>query len=308
MRYSIESIMFGFREILNWNTMRYALAIGFVVISLWAGIGYLLWDILVSIGSSILDMIPFSMVRSNGAWMLSGFVWLQVVIITFAIIYVFFGNLILSKISKEKYASLSLIIGLGSALFWAIVWALNSDYIHDEFVKLLTWLPFETVEKGIGYLFAIYVIYNAIVITMLFIVSIFSEPLIKHIEAKYFEKRKLKKENIFKTFKYTIKDALIFIIISILAFPLLFIPLLNFIIQLSLWMWLVKDTLQYDSALLVFDDVDKSKLKKRSIAIWFISFITVLFNFVPIFNIFSPFFGEISMFYYWNKVKQEENQ
>jgi hypothetical protein len=309
MRYSIEAIMFGFREILNWNTMKYALIIGFIVISLWIGIGYLLWDLLVSIGSSILDMVPFSMVRSNGAWMLSTFVWLQVVIITFAIIYVFLGNLILSKISKEKYTSLSFFIGMGSAIFWAIIWFLNSSYIHNEFVKLLTWLPFETVEKGIGYLFAIYIIYNAIVITILFIVSIFSEPLLKHIESQYFKETKIKKENIFKTFKYKIKDAFIFIIVSILAFPLLFIPFLNFIVQIVLWMWLVKDTLQYDSALLAFGDIEKSKLKKSNVTVWFISFITVLFNFVPIFNIFSPLFGEISMFYYWNKIKeQEKNQ
>jgi len=307
MKYTIESIVFGFREILKWNTMKYALVIGFIVISMWIGIGYLLWDALVAIGSSILDMIPFSMVRSNGAWMLSAFVWLQVVIITFAIVYVFFGNLLLSRVSKEKYTSLSLIIGLSSAIFWAIVWFLNSSYIHDKFVELLTWLPFETVEKGIGYLFAIYIIYNAIVITILFIVSIFSEPLLKHIEAEHFEETKIKKENLFKTFKYTIKDSIIFIIISLLAFPLLFIPFLNFIIQVALWMWLVKDTLQYDTALLVFGEVDKAKLKKSSVAIWFISFISVLFNFIPIFNIFSPFFGEISMFYYWKRIKEQQS-
>jgi len=305
MKNSLESIIFGFKEILKWNTMKYALVSGFIVTAIWIGIGVYFWDGMVSIGSSILEMVPFSMVRSNGAWMLSTFLWLQLVLLTFAIIYAFFGNVILNKISKEKYSSLSLVIGISSAIFWSIVWFIEGSYIHEQFVKLLTWLPFETVEKGIGYLFAIYLIYNGIVITMLFITNIFSKPLIKHIEAESFAQDEVVRGNTFKVIGYTIKDTIVFIVISLIAFPLLFIPFLNFVVQIALWMWLTKDTLQYDSASLVFKNVEIEKLKTHRMAIWFISFVTVLFNFIPIFNIFAPFFGEISMFHYWKKIQKE---
>jgi len=107
------------------------------------------------------------------------------------------------------------------------------------------------------------------------------------------------------TYKKEIKDTVIFTIISLIAFPLLFIPFLNFVVQIALWMWLTKDTLQYDSASLAFQNVEVYKLKTHRIAIWFISFVTVLFNFIPIFNIFAPFFGEISMFHYWKKIQKE---
>jgi len=305
MKNSLESIIFGFKEILKWNTMKYALVSGFIVTAIWVLIGMFFWDGMVSISSSILGMVPFSMLRSDGAWMLSTFVWLQVVLLTFAIIYAFFGNSILNKVSKERYISLSLVIAIGSAIFWAVVWFLEGSYIYEQFVKLLTWLPFETVEKGIGYLFAIYIIYNGIVITMLFMTSIFSKPLIKHIEAETFAQDEVARDHTFKSFGYTIKDTVIFTIISLIAFPLLFIPFLNFAIQIGLWMWLTKDTLQYDSASLAFENVEPKELKVHRIAIWFISFMTVLFNFIPIFNIFAPFFGEISMFHYWKKIQKE---
>jgi hypothetical protein len=305
MRNSIEAIIFGFKEILKWNTMKYALISGFIVTSIWVIIGYILWDGMVSLGDDVLGLLPFDMVRSDGAWMLSTFVWLQAVLITFAIVYAFFGNVILNKISKERYASLSLVVGIGSAIFWTVVWFVEGSYIHTQFIHLLTWLPFETVEKGIGFLFAIYIIYNAIVISMLFIINIFSEPLIKHIQVETFKDNEVKKDNLFKSIGFTIKDISKFIILSLISFPLLFIPFVNFLVQIALWMWVTKDILQYNSASLAFGKVEPKELKKHHISIWFITFVSVLFNFIPIFNIFAPFFGEISMFHYWKKIEKD---
>jgi hypothetical protein len=304
MKNSIESMIFGFKEILKWNTMKYILVSGFIITLIWGIIGYMLWDSMVLLGSDILELIPFDMVRADGALMLSTFVWLQLVIITFALIYAFFGNIILTRVSKEKYVSLSLVIGIGSALFWAIFWFVEGELIHGKFTELLTWLPFETIEKSISYLFALYLIYNAIVVSMLFVINLFSEPLLKHIEAEFFKEDEVKTDNMFNAIGFTIKDIIKFAILSLLSFPLLFIPFVNFIVQISLWIWLTKDTIGYNSASLAFGKVEPEKLKKHSIALWFISFITVIFNFIPIFNIFSPFFGLISMFHYWKSVEK----
>jgi len=60
----------------------------------------------------------------------------------------------------------------------------------------------------------------------------------------------------------------------------------------------VKDTFRYDAASLLFEKVDKKRIKEHSFGTWVISFVTALFNFIPIFNIFGPFFGEISMFHF----------
>ena len=294
----MDAIIFGFKETLRASTMKFAMISGIVVSVVWLIVGLFFWDSIISSSSSILSLLPFSMLRSNGAWMLSTFLWLQIVLVTFALIFAFFGNMIVEKFEREKYASFSLTIGLLSALFWAVVWFFEGNYIYAQFLKLLTWLPFETIEKGISYLIGFYLIYTAIIVSLIFVTSMFSNAFLREIKEKHFPYDKMYDENEAKTVKQTLRDTAIFTIISILSFPLLFIPVVNFIILVGLWVWLMKDTLASDTATFVFGKVDKVKLKEYNIALWGISFIGSLFNFIPVFNVFGPYFSELAMLYY----------
>jgi len=298
MRSISKSIIFGFKEILNWHTMKYIIISGLVVTLLWCGIGFVIWDQLIALGSKIVELVPFSMIRSNGAWMLSTFLWFQLTLVTFALFFAFAGNLILRKVSKEKYAMVSFLILLASALFWGVVWVFEGDYIYAQFLKLMTWLPFETVEKGIAALIGLYIIYNAVVVSMLFFTSIFSEAIVEDIEIREFANDEVVRDNVFKTIRYTIKDSLIFAILSLLALPLLVVPVVNILVQVVLWIWLVKNTIGYDALSLSHKNVDKELFKKYKKDIYIISFITVMFNFVPVLNIFGPFFGMIALFHH----------
>ena len=300
----MSSIIVGFKEILSWNTIKHVLLSGIFVVAVWIGIGYLMWNPLINLSSHIIELVPFSMVRSNGAWMLSSFLWLQLVLLTFALIYAFFGNIILRSVSQDRYSAFSIYTIVASAIFWGIVWYFKGDFIYAEFLKLLTWLPFETVEKGIAFLIGFYVIYNGIIVTMLFITSLFSEPIIIGVEKKHFEGKEVMRDNLFKSIGYTIKDTLIFIVASIIAFPLLFIPIVNIVVQVILWAWLIKDTISYDALALTREKVDKSEVKEHRFSVWFISLIASLFNFVPLLNLFSPYFGEIAMFHYFKSIKK----
>ncbi len=300
----MSSVIVGFKEILSWNTIKHVLLSGIFVVAVWIGIGYLMWNPLINLSSHIIELVPFSMVRSNGAWMLSSFLWLQLVLLTFALIYAFFGNIILRSVSQDRYSAFSIYTIVASAIFWGIVWYFKGDFIYAEFLKLLTWLPFETVEKGIAFLIGFYVIYNGIIVTMLFITSLFSEPIIIGVEKKHFEGKEVMRDNLFKSIGYTIKDTLIFIVASIIAFPLLFIPIVNIVVQVVLWAWLIKDTISYDALALTREKVDKSEVKEHRFSVWFISLIASLFNFVPLLNLFSPYFGEIAMFHYFKSVKK----
>ena len=141
-------------------------------------------------------------------------------------------------------------------------------------------------------------------VSLVFLASIFSEPLIELIEIEHFPEEEPVRDNVFKTTGYTIKDSAIFIGLSILAFPLLFVPVLNIFIQITLWIWLIKDTISYDAAALTHQQVDKSILNEHRSAIWFVAFVTVLFNFIPVFNIFGPFFGVIAMFHYFKTLEK----
>ena len=300
----MHAILFGFKEILVWDSMKYALISGILVTVLWIGIGAMLWDYLIAFSSHILELVPFSMVRSNGAWMLSTLLWLQLVLLTFALMLAFFGNIILRTVSKEKYTSFSIYLAIGSALFWAIIWFFEGNYIYHQFLRLLTWLPFETIEKSIAALIGFYFIYNAIVVSMLFVSSLFSKSLISSIEKRHFKEDEVVRDHTFSSMGYTIKDSIVFTIISFLALPLLFIPVINIIVLIALWIWLIKDTISYDAASLSYKKVEKEEIKKHKVAIWFISFVTVLFNFLPVVNIFGPLFGETAMYHYFKSIQK----
>ncbi len=299
-----ESILFGFKEILTWHTMKYALIIGLFVMATWIGLGLLFWNNLTAFSMTLIGFLPLDLMILDGTWMMSTFIWLILVLLTYALVYIFLGNFIFNKISKDKYAALSLILMSISASFWLIVWYFNNELLHQKITAFLKTLPYTTVEHGLAYLFTIYIIYNAIVISILFLVNIFNKPLIQHFAYKHYD-GSLEEHHTLQSLRYTMKDTLLFIGISLLAFPLLFIPVVNFMVQILLWIWLTKDTLQYNTASLVFKEVEMKELKKHQKDIWFISLVSILFNFIPIFNIFAPFFGELSMFHYWKQIQQE---
>jgi len=301
-----ESIIFGFKEILNYHTMKMVLLIGFIVTLIWGTIGYFVWDMLIAFSTSFIDMIPYTMIRSNSAWMLASILWFALVIITFALILIFFGNMILEKVSKEKYSSFSLAIAFASAFFWGAIAFFDAQSIHAKFLQLLNWLPFQTVESTVAYLLGFYFIYSAIIITMLIVTSFFSETLLTKINEKHFPYDTLLDEDEMETGRNRVKDIAIYTTLSALAFPFLFIPVLNFIIQLVLWIWLLKDTLLEDSKVLVIRSSEREKLSEYKIGFYIISSVTALFNFVPLFNLFGPFFGEITMFYYLKQLKNKE--
>ena len=297
----MDAVIFGFKEILRAKTMKFAMTSGLIISFIWIVIGAFFWDGIVSLSSSVLSLVPFSLIRSNGAWMLSTFLWLQAVLITFALIFAFLGNLIVQKVEREKYASLSLLIGLLSAAFWSVVWFYEGGYIYSQFLKLLTWLPFETIEKGLSYLIGFYIIYTGIVVTIIFVTSAYSTAFLQRVKERHFPYDRMYDDFEYKTIKQTIKDTAIFTAASIISFPLLFIPIVNFIILVGLWIWLMKDTLACDTAAFVFGEVDKEKLKEYKGAIWGIALIGSLFNFIPVFNVFGPYFTELAMFYYFKE-------
>jgi len=305
MQNIIEAILFGFSAILNYKTIKRALAIGFVVTLIWSAIGYFLWDELVSFGAYFIDLVPFSMLRSNGAWILSFFLWFILVLVSFALILSFFGNMILERISKEKYSSFSLLIVFASAAFWSLIWFFEGSYLHAKFLRLLNWLPFETVQESLAYLLGFYFIYCCIIVTMLLVTSFFSEGLLEDIRDKHFPYEPFLEENEVKVSENRLLDVIIYIVASVIAFPLLFIPVVNLVIQLGLWIWLIKDTFVNDSAALVIPKEKRAKLSEYKSGFFVISAVTALFNFLPIFNIFGPFFGEISMFYYLKQIEKE---
>ena len=297
----MDAVLFGFNGIFRTKTIKFAMLSALAISAVWLILGFIFWDGITAFTSSVLELIPFSMLRSNGAFMLSAFLWLQAVLVTFALFFAFLGNTIIAKIDKDKYAALTVRIGLLSALFWSIVWFFAHSYIYAQFLKLLTWLPFETVQKGLAYLIAFYIIYTGIVITIIFVTSMFSSSYLSEIREEFFPYDKMYDEYEYNTVVKTFKDTGVFLALSIISFPLLFIPVLNFFILVGLWTWMMKDTISYDTAAFVFGEVEKEKLKEYRGAIWGLNIMGSFFNFIPVFNVFGPYFTELALFYYFKE-------
>jgi hypothetical protein len=294
----MDAVIFGLKEILHRSTMKFAMVSGIIVSLFWVFVGFIFWNDLVTFSSSILSMLPFSMLRSNGAWMLSTFLWLQLVLVTFALIFSFFGNIIVEKMNKERYTNFSFIIGIFSAGFWSVVWFEKGDYIYAQLLKLLTWLPFETIEKGLSFLIAFYFIYSAIIVTLIFVTSISSMHFLSEIKEQHFPYDRMHDEYEHSAITKTLRDTGIFLLASVVSFPLLFVPVVNFVILVALWVWLMKDTLASDTAAFVFGDTYQERLKEHQAALWGLSLIGSLFNFIPVFNLFGPYFTELAMLHY----------
>ena len=301
----IDAVVFGFKEVINFRRMRVAIIGGAFIFAFWIIVGVFFWDAIVSVSAMFLDLVPFTMIRSNGAWMLSIFIWLQLVLVTFALVFAFVTSILLSDQSNHKYGSFAIYTAFASAIFWFVVWFFQGDYIYAQAVEILTWFPFQTIEKTLAYLIGFYFIYSLIILSNLFFASTLSNKTLLEVKEKHFPYDKLLEDNEIKTIGYTLKDTAIFIGISIIAFPLLFIPILNFMTQIVLWVWLLKDTSAFDSASLLIKEVNREKIKEHKVAIWGISILGAIFNFVPVFNIFAPYFTEISMFYYFKEQKNK---
>ncbi len=290
----IYALVESFKTITKWDVSKYAFATGMILMLFWAIIGYVIWPQLFSLTAYILELIPFTLIKSNGAWMLSSLIYIQVVFVTFAFIIIIFSTKIVKDSTQKKYPLYIFSIAFLVIFFWLFVWYANYSAIYNALTKLLLWLPFETIEKALSYIFAIYLLYSLFVVSLLLFVSLFSKRIIKKgigSDIKNISKKRI--------VTCTLKDSIIFLAISIPLFPLLFIPVINFFVQLIVWTWLGKDTFTFDAGSLFYnkDEVNNIKQNHKK-AIWTISLVASFFNFIPILNIFGPYFGEFAMYYY----------
>ncbi len=289
----------SFQTITKQNIAKFALLSGMGLLAFWAVIGFFIWHPLVNFTAYLLDFVPFALIKDNGVWMFSSVVFIQAIFISFAFIIIIFSSTIIKDSKKQKYLSYILSIAFSTILFWTIIWYVNHASIHTALTKILTWFPFKTIEQSVSYIFAIYILYSLFIISLLFFVSFFSKKIL-NLGLNY----NINKNFEFKIIKRTIKDSLIYLIASIIFFPLLFIPVINFFIQILVWMWLSKDTIIFDIGTIFYNKEDIKNIKQQhKFSIWFIIFIASFLNLIPLLNIFSPYFGEFAMYYYFEGCK-----
>jgi hypothetical protein len=298
MKEILQGFFAGLDEVWRWKTTVTLITFAFVSTAFWALIGLIFWPELVALSDKMVDWLPFAMLRSDGAWMLSTFIWLQAVMLTIAVLSLLLTVSVYRELPREHYSNAAMIPILASTGLWTVIWMFKGEQIYHAVLGWLNTLPFDTVENGVSALLVLYMLYNAVIITMVFLTSLYSPVLLRRVRERHFPFESMHPEAQMRSIGYTIRDTFYFLVASFLLLPVLFIPVLNFFVQLLLWIWLVKDTFTYDVGALFYSESEITRIKKRNGYLWTIAAITALFNFFPLVNFAGPFVGEVMMFYY----------
>ncbi len=296
------------KDLMRWDVLRLALGLGLPLMAVWVVIGWLLWGPMVAVTTQIITWVPFSLVKANGALFITFFVWFVAVLISFAALTALVGPPMLRKFKERTYYIYTFSAILFFSALWALVILLNWPRIDSEIQYFLTLLPFQTVSDALAWLLAFYLFYNAYILTLFLIISYFKEPFLEGIRELDYPEVELDGNGISKSHHYAhFRDAFLFIIFSVIAFPVLFIPVANIFVQLLLWGWLYREAYFLSVCNSYCTEEEYRHLREHNFTIWSIALLASLLNFLPVINIFTPFFA-IIMFFHWIMTHKSINQ
>ncbi len=287
------------KDVLSYETIKLALITAIPISIMWIGLGWLLWDEAVSVIYKAIAWIPFSIIRANGAFIIAFFIWILVTMVTYSFIVALFSNFFYKRIESRFYEFLNVILVLFISVFWSLVIILKWENLYDIIKKLLTLLPFETVDQGVSYLLTLYLFYNFFVITLYAIVYIFKEPYLTTLkEIHYQDVKDIDRISVRNSYIVLFRDILLFIVFTLVAIPLLFIPFANILTIWFLWAWLYKDSAFVGICSLFCNNEELNEAKHHRIVIWIITVTASLLNFIPLISFFTPFFV-LTMYFHW---------
>ncbi|MRJ02897.1 MAG: hypothetical protein GXO19_00005, partial [Epsilonproteobacteria bacterium] len=114
-RYLIQAI----RDMVTLDTVRLALSTGIPLALLWIGIGWLLWDPMVALTTHLINWLPFSIVRANGAFIITFFIWFAAVLISYAVAIGLFSGFIMAKKEESRFETINFTLIFVLSLLWA---------------------------------------------------------------------------------------------------------------------------------------------------------------------------------------------
>jgi hypothetical protein len=291
-------------DLLNWQIIKLALLVGIPLAILWFILGFLLWDNLFNLITVLISWVPFSVLKSSLSFMIGSFGWILLVLITYALIMAFFNVPIFSKLNPKNYEIFNLILLILISAFWSFITFLNWSFIYNKLSIILTWFPYQTLEEIFASMVTFLIFYNLFIVSLYIFVLIFNKSFLDTIILKDYENINLKKIKPIKNLSFT-KKIIIYFIALFIAFPLLFIPFVNILIQLFLWAYLVKDVYFISVARYYLSKEEIDKLNSKKIYKWIIAFLSSLLNLIPVVNIFSPFLAQT---YYLHWIMQEQEK
>jgi len=303
-RFIVKSV----RDMLSLDTIKLALITGVPLFLIWLGIGFLLWDPVVRFTSWIISWIPFSIVRANGAFIITFFLWFAAVLVSYALFVGLFSGFLLGGKKESRFEAINFTLIFIFSIFWAIVILANWPWLNEEIARLLTILPFDTVAKGLAWLLACYLFYNLFLISEYLVIFSFREAFIRALMEKHLGDVELGSADIsaFLTYSKLYWGIVWFFIASLLIVPILFIPVANFLAVWFVWAWLYKESAFVGVCSMLCTREDFARLKEHKAYFIAASLVAALLNFIPIISIFTPFFI-MDLYFHWIVSERRED-
>ena len=296
------------RDMLSLDTIKLALFTGTPLFFLWLGLGWLFWDPVVALTTKIITWIPFSVVRANGAFIITFFIWFVAVLVSYALFIGLFSGFLLGGKRESRFEALNFTLIFLFAIVWAAVIVLNWQWFNHEIQQFLTILPFDTVAQGLAWLLAFYFFYNLFLVSEYLVIYAFREAFIKALMEKHLGDMELASSDISQTSTYAklYWNILLFFAASILILPLLFIPIANFLAVWFVWAWLYKESAFLGVCSVLCTKEFYEKLREHKAYLLAASLTAALLNFIPIISFFTPFFVMDLYFHWIVEAKREE--
>ncbi len=299
----IESISMAAYDLLKPKRNIRIVMTGLAVTLLWVALGWLFWPVLYGVSSYIIDLLPFKMLKSDGAYIFISIVWLLGTLVTFSFVMMFFGEIFTRNTKEKNHNRLLPLVIASISLVWTLIIYFGFDQLYATFERVLKTLPFNFTEESVAAVMSVYLLYNGLIVTMVALSSMRSKYILEVLRIEQYPAKNLI-GSAGKTFKSTFRNIMTFSVASLVSFPLLFIPVLNIVVQFSLWVWLYKNMFSRDVCGLYCSEQDQQSAKHRG-AFWTISSISAVVSFLPFLNFFAPYFAEIAMFHLVMKTKDQ---
>ena len=157
----------------------------------------------------------------------------------------------IKDIFDKKILFTSLVPIIIAAIFWGIVFFVFHSQINDFFVYLISHIPFISdsnwIKNIIEVIGGIFIYYQLLIITSTLIAGVIADKIVNRINEKYYHLKKQGFGSFIGSIAITLKYNLIFIILFIIFLPAMFIPGINVLVNIILWMILIKEPIFYDS-------------------------------------------------------------
>ncbi|BCD62699.1 hypothetical protein NitYY0826_C1582 [Nitratiruptor sp. YY08-26] len=293
-------IVQSINDMLSLDTIKLALITGIPLLFVWLGLGWLFWDPVTSFTAHIISWVPFSIIRANGAFIITFFIWFVAVLVSYALFIGLFSGFLLGGKKEKRFEAINFTLIFFFSVFWAAAIMYRWDFIDYEIRRFLTLLPFDTVSQGLAWLLAAYLFYNCFLISEYLVIFTFREAFIRALMEKHLGDTELTKTDIsnVRTYGRLYWDIVWFFIASLLILPILFIPIANFLTVWFIWAWLYKESAFLGVCSLLCTNEEMQNFREHKGYFLLASLVSALLNFIPIISIFTPFFV-MDLYFHW---------